>query len=488
MNLPWDLPAYQNCKYRHARENFVRVSRLLSSPEDSPEIKPKNGNESEKLLISFSFSIKKLEREKKMVKVLLLLQQPEFLGTLLAVLTILVDISFFFFLNLGWIWRITGMVVFSLFGLLSSHLISQGGRFHPRKTPDLRGSIVIVTGGNSGIGLETTKKMVEWGAEVILAARDRKAGEATTRTISDRFATTPSAGTCTFMHLDLTDLKSVAEFARNILSREKPIDLLINNAGVMMCPFSVTAQGFELQFGTNHLGHFLLTILLLPALRLSAAARVVNLSSLAHVSVEENQRRGKSDDLIHYWKQLADAREEFIASSASSSPPSREQLVKQIGKALKYEKQEAYAFSKLANIYFTKALDRRFQQESLSVSSYAVHPGVVRTNLARHLSIIKDIIMIPSFVVLKSPINGAQTTFYASLDEMAQRGGYFADCKQKAVTKLAEREEEAENLWKISLRIINADESLVRSLLTAPIDEARAIAVNFSSEISLSAF
>jgi len=202
--------------------------------------------------------------------------------------------------------------------------------------PDLIGQTAIVTGASSGLGVETAKALAHAGAHVVLAVRDEARGQKAADTL-------PAPGTKEIRLLDLASLDSVRAFARD-WSRQ-PVDLLINNAGVMIPPLSRTADGFELQFGTNHLGHFALTNLLLPSL--TATARVVTVSSGMHYV-----GRIDFDDLN--WERK------------------------------KYRRWRAYGQSKLANLLFTAELQRRLIAAGSPVASMAAHPGYAATGLQSH--------------------------------------------------------------------------------------------------------
>ena len=205
--------------------------------------------------------------------------------------------------------------------------------------PDLSGKTIIVTGGNSGIGYEASKHLARKGAHVVLACRDMEKARAAIASITadDRAASLEA------MPLDLANLESVRSFAAAFLTRHTALDVLCNNAGVMALPYRKTADGFEMQFGTNHLGHFALTGLLLDLLLATAAARVVNVSSGAH-------RMGsiRFDDL--QWERG-------------------------------YRKWAAYGQSKLANLLFTYELQRRLSAAGAKAISVACHPGYAATNL-----------------------------------------------------------------------------------------------------------
>lgn len=206
--------------------------------------------------------------------------------------------------------------------------------------PDLSGKLAIVTGANSGLGFGLTRRLSAAGADVLMAIRNRTKGEAAIQEIRTRV---PDAK-LTIKDLDLSSLASVAALGEQLNSEGRPIDILINNAGVMTPPErDMTADGFELQFGSNHLGHFALTVHLLPLLRAANGARVVSLSSLA-------ARRGR----IHF---------DDLQFERSYAP------------------MAAYGQSKLAVLMFARELDRRSREAGWGIMSNAAHPGLTKTNL-----------------------------------------------------------------------------------------------------------
>ena len=214
-------------------------------------------------------------------------------------------------------------------------------RWTPAQMPDLTGRTAVVTGANAGLGLHTSIELARHGAHVVMSARDPRRGD-------DAFGQVrvqaPGAGV-ELVRLDLADLASVREFADAMLSAHRWIDILVNNAGVMALPTRrVSADGFELQLATNHLGHFALTGLLLPAL-LAGPSRVVTVSSNAH-------RAGRID--------LDDLQSER-----------------------RYSAWGAYSQSKLANLLFTMELQRRADRAAADITSVAAHPGLSATNLTR---------------------------------------------------------------------------------------------------------
>src|ERR1700759_4982166 len=266
---------------------------------------------------------------------------------------------------------------------------------------DLSGKTCVITGASSGLGRESARALAAAGARVILAARNADAlGEA------DRWihAEVPNAKTAT-VQLDLTSLSSVRTAAGKICEATPVIDILMNNAGVMFTPFSRTQDGFEIQLGTNHLGHFEFTRLLTPQLTAAAGARIVILSSGGHVM-------GDVDLDDPHWGPR------------------------------QYDKIAAYGASKTANILHAKEADRRLGE--LGIRAYAVHPGTVATSLARYMSG-SDFSQLRKFAVANSagrgessdgyldfttPEYGAATQVWAAVSpELADQGGlYVEDC------------------------------------------------------------
>ena len=240
-------------------------------------------------------------------------------------------------------------------------------RWSAQDLPDLSGRTVVVTGASSGIGAITAREMARAGAHVVLAVRDIAKGERVARDF---------AGSYEVRRLDLADLDSVREFAR---AWDGDIGILINNAGVMAIPQSRTKDGFEMQFGTNHLGHFALTNLLLPRV----TDRVVTLSSPAH-------QLGKIDLRDLNWQ---------------TRP---------------YRPWPAYCQSKLANLMFAYELQRRVDAAGSSLRSYACHPGYSATNLQSHTgSRLQGALMaFGSKVIAQSDEMGALPTLFAATQDL----------------------------------------------------------------------
>ncbi|MEZ5372952.1 MAG: SDR family NAD(P)-dependent oxidoreductase [Microthrixaceae bacterium] len=253
---------------------------------------------------------------------------------------------------------------------------------------DLTGRTVVVTGATSGLGLETARALASRGADVTITGRSQEKLDDAAAQLRDMGL--PGAITTTV--LELGDLESVRSCAKELLSTLDRIDVLVNNAGVMVCPLGRTAQGFETQFGTNYLGHFLLTGLLAPLLVAAAPSRVVNLASSGH--------------------RLADL---------DLDDPNWE--------SRDYDRWGAYGGSKTANVLFSVGLDARLKDKG--VRSYAVHPGMIMTPLARHMVPEDMEILGGGTEEFKEVPQGAATTVLAATSPaLADTGGvYLADCQ-----------------------------------------------------------
>jgi NAD(P)-dependent dehydrogenase (short-subunit alcohol dehydrogenase family) len=250
--------------------------------------------------------------------------------------------------------------------------------------PSQQGKLAVVTGANSGLGYETALALASAGAEVIVAARSADKGHQAVARIR---AQVPSANV-RFDALDLASLASVAAFSRRLVAAEKPLDLLINNAGVMaLAKRQLTVDGFEMQFGTNYLGHYALTAQLLPLLRRAPAPRVVNLSSIAH-------RTGRID-----FDDLQGER--------------------------RYKPWKAYQQSKLAMLMFALELQRRSDAHRWGLMSNAAHPGFARTQLMANGPGDNLLATLVMPLVSHSAAAGALPTLYAATSPDAKPSGYY---------------------------------------------------------------
>jgi WW domain-containing oxidoreductase len=285
---------------------------------------------------------------------------------------------------------------------------------------DLSGLNVLITGATSGLGTETTRVLAQAGAHVSMAVRKPDLGRETAERLGRNFP--KNAGGIEVLSLDLSDLDSVRACAAGFLASGRPLHVLINNAGIMAVPEGKTKQGFELQVGTNHLGHFALTNALLPALKAAPSARVVSLSSAAH-------RQASPKRLV-----------------ASLS-----------GQSVRYTAFGMYGDSKLANILFVKALARRLPS---TIEAYSLHPGVIATNLFQTKGLAGTAFKIVSktlgFLFMKTIPQGAATSVYAATapELSGHSGAYLSNCAIAAPKAYALDEALAEEVWSLSERCV----------------------------------
>ena len=283
--------------------------------------------------------------------------------------------------------------------------------------PDMQGKTVVVTGGNSGIGFETATALAGMGARVVVTARNADKGRAAVAAVTHRLGGEAQVQLVVF---DLADLSSVRRGAAEILEQAPRIDVLVNNAGLVLSERSETVDGFEATFATNHLGPFLLTNLLLDRIRASSPARIVNVASTAHSAA----RKGIPFDDLQSEK--------------------------------KYATMRIYGQSKLANILFTQELARRL--DGTGVTANSLHPGTVRTGYggdgdARGLLAFGIKISSPFFL---SPAKGARTSVYLASDPAVAgvSGEYFVKCKARQPKPWARDPEAARRLWEVSEELV----------------------------------
>ncbi|KAK9178819.1 hypothetical protein WN943_028013 [Citrus x changshan-huyou] len=295
---------------------------------------------------------------------------------------------------------------------------------------DGSGLTAIVTGATSGIGTETARVLALRGVHVVMGVRDIAAGKDVKETIVKEI---PSAKVDA-MELDLSSLASVRNFASEYNIQHHQLNILINNAGIMGTPFMLSKDNIELQFATNHLGHFLLTNLLLDTMKKTARksggeGRIINVSSEGHrLAYHEGIRFDKIND------------------------PSG------------YNGFRAYSQSKLANILHANELARRLKEDGVDITANSVHPGAIATNIIRHNSLFRSINTIlhalPGIAgkcLLKNVQQGAATTCYVALHPQVKgkSGFYFSDSKVAQPSSQALNVEVARKLWDFSMNLIN---------------------------------
>ena len=274
---------------------------------------------------------------------------------------------------------------------------------------------MIITGANSGIGKETAVDLAKRGGKIYMACRDIKRGEDALREIKER----SGSDNVHFLQLDLASLDSVREFSTKFHKLEKQLHILINNAGIMACPEGKTKDGFEMQIGTNHIGHFLLTNLLLDLLKAAAPSRIVVVSSIGHKWTKFNK-------------------ENFLSK-------------------ISYNAYNAYFHSKLANNLFTHELAKKLQGTSMTAN--CLHPGIILTELDRFLpfaTLTRKYTEWFAKLIFNTPDEGAQTSIYVAVDPDLNEvsGKYFVDCEMANASAESTNDELAEWLWKKSEQLV----------------------------------
>ncbi|XP_053476230.1 retinol dehydrogenase 12 [Ictalurus furcatus] len=305
-------------------------------------------------------------------------------------------------------------VVALILRLMSPHIRKYAAGGVCVSTARLDGKTALITGANTGIGKETALDLAARGARVILACRDVEKGEEAAAEIRRRVG----GAQVEVRELDLADTYSIRAFAQRFLQEVSHLHILINNAGVMMCPYMKTADGFEMHLGVNHLGHFLLTSLLIGVLKRSAPSRIVIVSSLAH---------------YFGWIRFHD-----LHSQGS------------------YNSGLAYCQSKLANVLFTRELACRLTGSNVTVNT--VHPGTVMSDLVRHSTLMSLAFALFS-IFLKTPQEGAQTSIYCAVAEELHSitGKHFSDCAPASVAPQGRCDETARRLWDVSCDLLGIE-------------------------------
>jgi NAD(P)-dependent dehydrogenase (short-subunit alcohol dehydrogenase family) len=286
-------------------------------------------------------------------------------------------------------------------------------------TWNIKGRTVLVTGGNSGLGLATAVGLAQVGANVTITSRDQVKGDVAASEIGQR-----SGSVVEVMCLDLADLASVKSFADEFMSRHDDLGVLVNNAGRVFGSRRETVDGFEMTIGTNHIGPFVLTNLLTDLLISSAPSRIINVGSSAHGYAKEGIA---FDDLN--WEQR------------------------------RYNQKNAYRQSKLANILHARELNRRLSPQG--VTAYAVHPGVVRTGFGTGGD--SAIVGVGIRIIgrwLLTPDQGAETSIWAATNPyvVEHAGGYFADSAPAKSSRHARDDDQALRLWEATEELVDRHE------------------------------
>jgi NAD(P)-dependent dehydrogenase (short-subunit alcohol dehydrogenase family) len=290
--------------------------------------------------------------------------------------------------------------------------------------PDLSGKRVIITGGNTGLGYETAKELARKNAEVIIACRNLIKGKEAVKRIKNEI----SNADLKVLQLDLADLASIREFASDYTKNYNSLHILINNAGIMMVPYGLTKDGFESQFGVNHLGHFALTGLLLGLIIKTPNSRVVNVSSLAH-------KPGKIDFSDLKYKN---------------------------GKG--YKRIKAYSRSKLANLLFTYELQRYFKDKNVDAIAVAAHPGTSETDLVRYIEKKFMFLLFKPFIKLfgQNAAMGALPQLRAAVDINVKGSEYYGPAGKRELSgapvlvrssEASHNLSDAKRLWEISEKL-----------------------------------
>uniref|UniRef100_A0A803N615 Uncharacterized protein n=1 Tax=Chenopodium quinoa TaxID=63459 RepID=A0A803N615_CHEQI len=309
--------------------------------------------------------------------------------------------------------------------VISLSTCDEGGSSKRKKKDKQQDRVLQLVRGASGIGLETARVLALRNAHVIIAARNMNAAkEAKEMILKDN-----KSARIDVLKLDLSSLTSVRECADKFLALNLPLNILINNAGIMFCPFQLSEDGVELQFATNHLGHFLFTNLLLDKMKQTAKetgieGRIVNLSSIAHLHTYPG---GIRFDKINDEDGYSDKR--------------------------------AYGQSKLANVLHANELSRGLKAEGANITVNSLHPGLIMTNLMRHsYFLMRFLNLLTGLLLWKNVPQGAATTCYVALHPQlkGETGKYYVDCNELEPYALAKDEELGKKLWEFSESLVNS--------------------------------
>lgn len=345
--------------------------------------------------------------------------------TLVAILFIIAALGFYFCkssknLPKGWYeWRTELRLQAAGFaGVVQDYVLRDKNHVELYKQPD---RVAVITGGNRGIGLRIVEKLLECEMTVVMGVRNPKSAEKSVGEIVDLNKT---KGKLICEKLDVGSLESVKEFGKIIQEKFDKVDILFNNAGIMFAPYELTKDGFESHFGVNYLGHFLLTHMLLPQLKKAGRdglnSRIVNVSSIVNLVGRIN------------YEDINGSKHYYAAT--------------------------AYNQSKLAQVLFTKHLQKMLDEEGSHVQVHAVHPGLVDTDLFQHSST-TNIPVVKKFL-FKNPEEGSRCVVYAAIaPKLEGKGGsYLSNCVRVQVNPAAKSPEKCEKLFKFSCSLLNIDE------------------------------
>ncbi len=289
--------------------------------------------------------------------------------------------------------------------------------WNTQNIPNQNGKIIIVTGATSGLGKEIAKVFAEKGATVIMPVRNSEKA----KLVREEILKLNPDSKIDLRSLDLSSLNSIKLFCDEISKSYNQLDILINNAGIMYCPYSKTQDGFEMQMGTNHLGPYALTAQLLPLLRKTANSRIVNTASLAHLT-------GNIDFEDINWENR------------------------------KYKTMQAYADSKIANLYFHYELTKKIKEQENAPLVIAAHPGWTKTELDRHIGLVGVI----SSIIGQKVQMGVLPTLRAAIDPQAICGDYFGPSGFREMrghpikvksNEMSHNSQNAEKLWMLSEKL-----------------------------------
>jgi len=340
---------------------------------------------------------------------------PEVRAIFAVVAFSIINLVLFFYFPSTWSWLLSSYmwIPFVLVSVYIIRTIRRGRMVHASEEVDLSGKVAFITGANTGIGFETAKALVRMGCHVIVGCRDLNNGESTVRLIHSQLDSKVTGKAEFIAPLELTKFDSISNFVSKFKETNLPLHILINNAGYFPSEFSMTADGLETATQANHVGHFLLTVSLLPVI-IRSKGRVVNVASWAqHFSTQP----ATVDVLLHPRKE-------------------------------NFSPFNLYGNTKLANILFSSELTKR-----RGVPSYSLHPGSIATDLQRQSMVATLAGKALALLILKVPVEGAQTSLYCSIVPDL-KSGYYTECIPAYVTPSARDQQLAADLWDETDKIV----------------------------------